>query len=56
MSKMGSVLGLYLNKKIGPYKVCIFVYMGHFEKLVALVVGLGWDGVVWVGDEAYQDH
>ena len=34
--KIGSVLGLYLKKKIGPYKVCIFVNMGPYEKLAAL--------------------
>ena len=33
---MGSVLGLYLKKKIGPYKVCIFVNMGPFGKVAAL--------------------
>ena len=33
---MGSVLGLYLNKKIGPYKVCIFVNVGPCGKVAAL--------------------
>ena len=41
MSQNGVCIRSVIEQKIGPYKVCIFVNIGPFEKLAALILVRG---------------